>query len=132
MSLDELSPAAATHVQSVIEARLAGLAASPGPRETVNIEWRGQPLAVEVITMPLDLLYYNPVTHRIRAQRTLDAERDRELEDDPFGDAGQAYLHSLLMGDPSSPSKVDSTFEALQGDLAEHGQTEPGITTRQC
>jgi len=131
MSLTDLSPAGAAHVQSVIEERLAALSAQRGLKETVTIEWRGQQVPIEVISMPLELLYYNPVTHRVRAQRTLDAERDRELEDDPFGDAGQAYLHTLLMGDPAAPSKIDPTFEALKADLAEHGQTEPGIATRQ-
>jgi len=131
MSLADLSPAEGNHVQSVIEQRLTARAAQQGLKETVTIEWRGQQMPIEVISMPLDLLYYNPATHRIRAQRTLDPERDRELEIDPFGDAGQAYLHSLLMGDPASPSRVDPAFEALKADLEEHGQTEPGITTRQ-
>lgn len=131
MPLSDLKPAAAAHIQAVIEERLAAVSAQQGPKETVTIEWRGQQMPIEVIAMPLELLYYNPVTHRLRAQRTLDAERDHELEADPFGNAGQAYLHSLLMGDPASPSKVDPTFDALKADLSEHGQTEPGITTRQ-
>ena len=78
MPLTDLSPAGAAHVQSVIEERLAALSARQGLKETVTIEWRGQQVAIETISMPLELLYYNPMTHRVRAQRTLDTERDRE------------------------------------------------------
>lgn len=124
------APPNALHVQSVVEERLAALKEEGGLRETATVEWRGAQRAVPVVSMPVDLLVYNPGTHRIRAQRTLDPARDRELDDHPFGVSAQAYVHQLLMGDPSDPTKVDPTFEALRDDLAMHGQSEPGIITR--
>ena len=125
-----LDPPNARDVVKMVEDRVAALAEAPGHLETVTVEWRGHPRSVPVISMPVDLLTYNPGTHRVRAQRSLDAGRDRELDREPFGADGQSYLHQLLMGDPSTPSKIDPTFEALKEDLHQHGQTEPGIITR--
>jgi len=124
-------PPNAADVRKVVEDRLAALKAEPGLRETVTIEWRGEQLTIPVISMPVGLLSYNPLTHRIRAQRTLDPHRDDELTNHPFGTAAQAYLHQLLMGDPSDPTKVDPSFEALKEDLAQNGQNSPGIVTRE-
>jgi ParB-like chromosome segregation protein Spo0J len=126
-----LLPPNASDVKKIVEDRLAALEAQPGLKQTVTIEWRGAPLTIPVISMPIGLMSYNPATHRIRAQRTLDPERDRELTDDPYGTAAQAYLHQLLMGDPADPTKVDPSFEALKDDLAKHSQAEPGIATRE-
>jgi hypothetical protein len=121
-------PQNADDVRKVVDGRIAALGS--GLSETVTIEWRGVQQPVPVISMPVDLLYYNPDTHRIRAQRSLDPVRDKELDQEPFGDAGQAYLHHLLKGDPSDPSKTDTAFDALMDDLKEHGQNDPGIITR--
>lgn len=122
------SPPNADDVRKVVEERLDALGS--GLQETVTVEWRGQQRSLPVISMPVDLLSYNPSTHRIRAQRSLDPARDHDLDTDPFGAAGQAYLHKLLMGSPADPSKTDPSFEALKEDLKEHGQSDPGIITR--
>jgi hypothetical protein len=124
------APPNAADVRELVEERLAALSGHQGFKETTTVEWRGQLLPIPVITMPVDLLSYNPSTHRVRAQRSLDATRDLDLGSDPFGMAGQAYLHHLLMGDPTDPSKVDGDFQALEADLREHGQSDPGIITR--
>src|SRR5438046_2988618 len=105
------SPPNAEDIRQVIEARLAALDEVQGVHETVTVEWRGYQRSVPVISMPLDLLSYNPGTHRVRAQRSLDPTRDRDLESDPYGPSAQAYLHHLLMGDPTDPSKTDPTFD---------------------
>lgn len=123
-------PPHAEDVRRIVEERLAAAKEDGGLQETVTIEWRGQQRAVPVISMPVDLLSYNPATHRIRAQRSLDPVRDRELETDPFGPGAQAYLHMLLKGDPATPSKPDQAFVALMEDLQEHGQNDPGIISR--
>lgn len=117
-------------VQRVVEDRLAALDGERGVKETVNVEWRGKQIAIPVISMPVELLSYNPATHRVRAQRSLDPVRDRDLDADPFGPSAQKYLHDLLMGDPTDPSKTDPAFKELKDDLSEHGQSEPGIVTR--
>jgi hypothetical protein len=122
-------PANAVDVEDVVKQRLKA-AEEEGLAETVTIEWRGGSQVLRVIPMPVKLLSYNPGTHRIRAQRTLDAARDRHLDDAPYSEEAQAYLHHLLRGDPTDPDKVDPTFDALKEDLAKHGQTDPGIITR--
>ena len=123
-------PSNAEDVRNVVEARVAAVTDSDGTPETATIEWRGTPLNIPVISMPVDLLYYNPDTRRIKAQRSLDPARDTDLESNPFGSNGQTYLHTLLIGDPADPSKRDSSFEALKEDVQQHGQTEPGIIAR--
>ena len=120
-------PANAQDVRRVVEEQLAALRDSPGLHPTTRVEWRGEQLDLPVITMPVELLSYNPDTHRVRAQRSLHPSRDRDLTARPFGPDAQAYLHDLLIGDPSDPSKTDPTFEALKENLHEHGQTDPGI-----
>lgn len=124
------NPPNADDVQKVVEERIRALDTIKGAQETVTVEWRGQQHHIPVISMPVDLLHYNPDTHRIRAQRSIDPDREQDLEADPFGESAQNYLHQLLMGDPSDPSKIDPSFTALKDDLREHGQSEPGIVTR--
>jgi hypothetical protein len=128
--MPQQQPDNASDVEQVVDDRLAAFNEESGLQETVTIEWRGQPLTIPVVSMPVQLLSYNPATHRIRAQRTLDPARNKLLDEDPFGAAGQDYLHHLLRVDPADPDKTDPTFEALKEDLAKHGQTEPGIITR--
>lgn len=128
--MDPVEPRNTAEVRQVVESRLAAIDGAPGTQETATVEWRGQLKHIPVISMPIDLLSYNPGTHRVRAQRSLDAARDRDLSADPFGPTAQAYLHHLLMGDPADPSKVDPSFEGLKEDLQQHGQSEPGIITR--
>ena len=96
----------------------------------MTVEWRGAPRHIPVISMPIDLLTYNPDTHRIRAQRSTNPALEKDLEADPYGASAQGYLHQLLMGDPSNPATIDSSFTALKDDLKEHGQSDPGIITR--
>ncbi|GAA3056163.1 hypothetical protein GCM10020000_43140 [Streptomyces olivoverticillatus] len=65
----------------------------------MTIDWNGQPLHVEVIDLPLNGLYYNPGTHRIRAQRSHDAARERALVKDPWSAESQDYLRFLLQAE---------------------------------
>ncbi|MFF2605056.1 ParB N-terminal domain-containing protein [Arthrobacter koreensis] len=122
-------PSRAKDNKDIIEERLAASRSAEGVQETVSIEWRGSPLLLPVISMPVDILYYNPATHRIRAQRSVDSSKDQELDRDPYGDVAQAYLHQLLKGDPTDPESVDPAFEALKEDLKVHGQSDPGLIT---
>ena len=128
--MPEMLPPNAEDVRKIVEERLAALDQLRDIQETVTVEWRSQQQTVPVISMPLELLSYNPDTHRIRAQRSLDPERDQELRAQPFGGPAQAYLHQLLMGDPSDPSKTDPSFDGLKDDLQQHGQNDPGIISR--
>jgi ParB-like chromosome segregation protein Spo0J len=126
-----VAPPNAEDVGRVIKKRLAAVADAGGTTETTNVEWRGAQRSIPVITMPVSLLSYNPATHRVRVQRTLDPVRDKALDDAPYSPDSQAYLHQLLMGVPSDPAKVDPAFTLLKEDLQEHGQTDPGIVTHE-
>ena len=126
----ETHPKTTVEVEKVIKQRLDALEDTPGSEETITVEWRGQPKHISIIPMPIKLLYYNPGTHRIRAQRLANADNHHHLDLDPFGAAAQASLHSLLKSDPAAPDKVDSSFDELKDDLELHGQREPGLITR--
>ncbi|MGY1947779.1 ParB N-terminal domain-containing protein [Nocardia asiatica] len=114
----------------LVEERLKEQRENIGVAETLTVEWRGRPLHVQVIDMPLDALYYNPGTHRIRAQRSLDPRRDAELAADPWCPEGQDYLRYLLTIRPSEPDRRDPAFDELKKSLEEHKQNEPGLITR--
>ncbi|MFC9280207.1 transcriptional regulator [Streptomyces collinus] len=112
-------------IRSLVEERLRQAMADNGAK--VTVEWRGEQKHLHVISMPVDMLYFNPDTHRIRAQRTLDAERNRLLEEEPWSEAAQTYLHDLLRCRPSNPTQTDPDYTALQDELDDFGQKEPGI-----
>ncbi|MCG7524537.1 transcriptional regulator [Streptomyces sp. OfavH-34-F] len=125
-----LPPHAAKN-REIVEQRLRDVAGGGGLQETLTIEWRTQPQVVQVIDMPVDSLYYNPGTHRIRAQRSFDARLDRQLDEDPWSDESQDYLDFLLKAEPSDPSKRDKDFDALKQSLEDFRQNEPGLITRE-
>src|SRR3954453_6467795 len=107
-------PANAVDVEHLVTQRLPAAEEEDGLGATVTIEWRGSSKVLRVVSMPVNLLSYNPGTHRPRAQPPLDPDRTRQLEEAPFSEAAQAYLHHLLRGDPTDPDKIDPTFEALR------------------
>lgn len=121
-------PPGAAGNADLVHARLDEVRKDPA-RESVTVEWRGKPRSLDVIDMPVNVLYYNPDTHRIRAQRTVDAARDAELTADPWSPESQEYLHDLLRGDPADPAREDPEFRTLKQDLQEHGQNDAGIVT---
>lgn len=112
--------------QRLNEARQHG-----GVRETLTVEWRGKPLHAEVIDVPVESLYYNPSTHRIRAQRSHDPTRDQALMEDAWSAESQDYLHFLLQALPSDPAKRDPDFDALLESLRQFKQNDPGLVTRE-
>jgi hypothetical protein len=122
-------PPRAETVSELIKKRVEEVRAAGGTRETVTVDWNGQQIHVDVIDMPLNDLYLNPGTHRIRAQRSHKPDQDRNLDKDPFGDPGQEYLRSLLQAKPSDPNQRDPDFDKLKEDLAKFGQNEPGLVT---
>ncbi|MEV6178953.1 transcriptional regulator [Streptomyces sp. NPDC052015] len=130
MSKDFGRPPLAQENRTLVEQRMKEATGSGGIRETLTVEWRTKPLHVEVIDMPVDALYYNPGTHRIRAQRSHDPVRDLRLDEDPWSPESQEYLHYLLQALPADPSKRDPEFENLAESLREYRQNEPGLITR--
>ena len=114
-------------IREVVAERLEQARAENGAK--VTVDWRGQQKHLEVISMPTQMLYFNPDTHRIRAQRTLDPDKNRVLEEKPWSEAGQDYLVTLLRTTPSNPNKIDPEYTALRDELKAFGQTEPGIIT---
>ncbi|MFI7316205.1 transcriptional regulator [Streptomyces venezuelae] len=123
-------PPRAEENRALVEKRLKEIAVGSGVRETLTIEWRTQPLSVEVIDMPVEDLYYNPGTHRIRAQRSHEPDRDALLDRDPWAPDSQAYLHYLLQMLPADPNKKDPDFDELMESLRSYRQNEPGLITR--
>lgn len=124
-------PPRADQFAELVRLRLEEIKDTGRTRESVSVDWNGNALHVEVIDLPLKDLYYNPATHRIRAQRSHDSAREAELEKSPWGAQGQEYLGSLLKSDPSDPTHRDPVFDRLKEDLAQYGQNEPGLITRQ-
>ncbi|MBB4893844.1 hypothetical protein FHS39_002878 [Streptomyces olivoverticillatus] len=123
-------PPRAAEFGELIKKRLEEVKNSGGTRETVTIDWNGQPLHVEVIDLPLNGLYYNPGTHRIRAQRSHDAARERALVKDPWSAESQDYLRFLLQAEPADPNRRDTAFDKLKESLEQFGQNDPGLVTR--
>lgn len=130
MSIDFGRPPRADENRAQVEKRLEEISAGGGLQETLTVEWRTKPIVVEVIDMPIDQVYFNPATHRIRAQRSFDPEQDKLLTENPWGEAGQGYLRYLLQALPSSPDKRDPDFDELKKSLEEYRQNEPGLITR--
>ncbi|MFF2044334.1 transcriptional regulator [Kitasatospora sp. NPDC058170] len=130
MSTDFGLPPLAAHNRVLVEERLKEAREAGGVKETLTIEWRGAPLHVEVIDMPVGTLAFNPGTHRIRAQRSHDPARDQTLEADPWSDLSQDYLHFLLQALPKDPAHRDPDFDALMESLRDFRQTDPGLITR--
>lgn len=118
-------PPEGERIRSMVEERLRQAMADNGAK--ITVDWRGEQKHLSVISMPVDLLYFNPDTHRIRAQRTLDPEQNRILEEQPWSETAQDYLRHLLSRSPSNPNQTDPDFIALQDELDDFGQKEPGI-----
>ncbi|WP_097873531.1 ParB/RepB/Spo0J family partition protein [Streptomyces sp. ms184] len=118
-------PPEGERIRSMVEERLRQAMAENGAK--VTVEWRGEQKHLSVISMPVDLLYLNPDTHRIRAQRTLDPEQNQVLEEEPWSEDAQDYLALLLGRSPANPTQTDPDFTALQDELDDFGQKEPGI-----
>jgi hypothetical protein len=117
------------HIREMVADRIDQARSQGGTRESVTIEWRGQPCHIDVVPMPIADLYYNPETHRIRAQRDHDLAKDKGLTSDPWSDESQEYLHYLLTADPADPGRRDVNFDNLMDDLRLYEQKDPGIIT---
>ncbi|WP_171168343.1 hypothetical protein [Streptomyces sp. I05A-00742] len=124
-------PPRAEEFSELIAKRLEEVKDSGGTRETVTVDWNGQALYVEVIDLPLSGLYYNPGTHRIRAQRSHDPKKDVAIDEDPWCGESQAYLAFLLQADPADTNRRDPGFDKLKEDLERFGQNDPGLVTHQ-
>ncbi|GHB20519.1 transcriptional regulator [Streptomyces chryseus] len=131
MAKDYGLPPRAEENRATVQARLAESAAGGGTRETFTVEWRGKPEHLEVIEMQVGDLYYNPATHRIRAQADHDPEKSAILVTDPWSTDGQRYLGRLLQVVPADPARTDPAFDELSASLKEFGQTEPGLITQE-
>ncbi|MET9606095.1 transcriptional regulator [Streptomyces sp. NPDC006512] len=130
MSMDFGRPPRATENRELVEQRLKEAGSGDGLQETLIVEWRANPIVVQVIDMPIDQVYFNPSTHRIRAQRSYEPARDRLLSEDAWSPESQDYLRHLLQALPSNPAKRDGDFDELKESLKEYRQNEPGLITR--
>lgn len=129
MALRDVSTPLASEIIPVVEERLAAAKDESSP-ETVRVQWRGEDRNFHVVSMPVSMLYLNPNTHRIRAQRALSPRRDMLLEQHPWSDDGQLYLKELLRAKPSDPTQPDPDFQILMDELSRDGQLAAGLITR--
>lgn len=127
MTVQVGAPPEGARIRELTETRLKQAQIDNGAK--ITVEYRGEQRHLHVISMPVAQLYLNPDTHRIRAQRTLDPQRDRLLEEAPWSEEAQAYLEQLLKAQPSNPDQVDPDYTALMEELDLFGQREPGIIT---
>jgi hypothetical protein len=130
MTKDYGRPPRADENRSVVERRLKEIAEAGAAGETLTIEWRGKPSHFYVIDMQAGDLYYNPATHRVRAQRSHDIHRDELLDADPWSVESQEYLDFLLKALPADPSRTDPDFIHLAESLRDYGQSDAGLITR--
>ncbi|MGW4482496.1 transcriptional regulator [Amycolatopsis sp. NPDC004368] len=122
-------PPRAEQNRAFIERRLGEVASVAGVKETQTVELRRNQVHLDVIEVRVGDLYYNPATHRIRAQRSHDPRLDRLVDEDPWSFESQQYLDRLLKVKPANPHETDPAFDELMGSLKDYGQTEPGLTT---
>ncbi|MGW1009757.1 hypothetical protein ACWD4X_06860 [Streptomyces termitum] len=122
-------PPRAAEFSAMVRQRLEEVKKAGGTRETVTVDWNGQPLHCEVIDCPVSSVFYNPGTHRIRAQRSHDPAKDEALSKDVWTGASQEYLQFLLKADPADPNRRDPDFDKLKESLAQFGQNDPGLIT---
>ncbi|MEH0555701.1 hypothetical protein [Streptomyces sp. B21-101] len=123
------APPQADELSELIKKKVAEAQTTGGTRETVTVDWNEQKAHVDVIDLPLSKLYFNPSTHRIRAQRSHDAARDAELDQNPWSADSQDYLRLLLQASPTNTYLRDVDFDALKESLDEFGQNDPGLVT---
>ncbi|MFJ2395118.1 hypothetical protein ACIOTI_20495 [Streptomyces sp. NPDC087843] len=123
------APPQADELSELIRKKVAETQSAGGTRETVTVDWNEQKAHVDVIDLPLSKLYFNPSTHRIRAQRSHDAARDTELDQNPWSPESQDYLRFLLQASPTDTHLRDVDFDALKESLDEFGQNDPGLVT---
>ncbi|MFH9815943.1 hypothetical protein [Streptomyces sp. NPDC017230] len=124
-------PPRAAEFSEKIKKKVQEAKASGGTRETVRVDWNEQHANVEVIDLPLNGLYLNPGTHRIRAQRSHNADSDAALDADPWSRDSQEYLGFLLKASPTDPNLRDPDFDKLKESLEQFGQNDPGLVTHQ-
>lgn len=122
-------PPRAAEFSELIKKKVEEVKAGGGTRETVKVDWNEQQIHVEVIDLPLNGLYFNPGTHRIRAQRTHDPARDEALDKDPWSAESQDYLRFLLQVSPTDTNLRDPAFDKLKESLEQFGQNDPGLVT---
>lgn len=125
------APPRADELSELIKKKVAEAQTAGGTRETVTVDWNEQKAHVDVIDLPLSKLYFNPSTHRIRAQRSHDAAKDAELDQNPWSAESQDYLRFLLQASPTDTNLRDVEFDALKDSLEEFGQNDPGLVTHQ-
>lgn len=125
----DLLPPNAAEIEKLVEKRLE--AWQDGPMKlSMTVDWRGDDLPIQVISIPIEVPYYNPHSRRIQAQKDVDEALSRKLDEEPFSPEAQGYLDELLRWDPANPGQIDPAFEKLMKDIAERGQKKPGLMTR--
>src|SRR5215207_7317472 len=98
--------------------------AEPGSmKESVRLPYKdGQGGPFPVINVPIDAVFFNHRSHRIKSQLESDPQRYL-VEENPDSDDAQRVIHQIL-------AKTEG-FESLKANLSEYGQRDPGVVTRE-
>jgi hypothetical protein len=122
-------PGSAERRLAITEALRAIDEPGQGAKETFRLVFRGTPVLLPVISLPLKQVLLNPNTHRLRAQMESDP-RATKIKESMYSDASQHVIAEMLREDPSNPGKIDDDFVELRDDLKDRGQLEPGVVSR--
>lgn len=101
--------------------RLTKAAEADSNAERIRVPWKGGTVICPVIELPVDVPLLNPGSHRIKAQLLSHPEKD-VVTNDPWSERAQELIAELLA--------ATDGFEELRTDLADKGQTDPGVITR--
>jgi hypothetical protein len=93
-----------------------------GNTRTETIKFRGESLSIKVVLVSPSLPLLNHDNSRLRAQLTSHPNREAVIKN-PTSSEGQEVLAGLL--------RATEKFKELKGQLAQMGQRDPGIITRQ-
>lgn len=105
------------------EAVVAALQQYEGPSQRrVSVPLKGGFEVLPVVKIAVADVVLNPNSHRIRAQ-LLSHPKAGLIEKDPFSEEAQEAIAEVI-------EQVADKFEALKSDLAEDGQREHGVITR--
>ena len=89
--------------------------------ERVKLAWRDSDVMATVVELPLSAVLLNPRSHRIRAQLE-SSSKVGLVTSEPFSPLAQDAIADLL--------RDTEKFDELRENLKDHGQTDPGVTTR--
>ena len=108
--------------REAIEKAMQAFAEPGSPKEAIQLPYKdGHGGPYPVISVPVEAVLFNPRSHRIKSQLESHPKRDL-IAADPYSGEAQSVIHEILA--------MTEGFEPLKANLAEYGQRDPGVVTR--